>query len=1369
MIARSLRRLGYQKKSHQLLSYASRHHQTLPIQIDYARSCLEFSRVVQANRILDQIRDKAPLDDDVMMTRLHGAYARTFILMGARESAGSCVARASEYKTPQSETIFSLDQSFVYEHAGQIEKAEKILSRRLDIRPDSLSLRMAYGTLLVRKGDWETGIREFAQATISHPEAFSPHYNMGYQLLRLGRFQDAREAFETAAALAPDNDFARQTAWGIGFSHFQARDYENALAWFNKSGTNSMVRACLNIQLGKKLEDTDVRLPVSKPPDGTFLTDHDVVDTLLSYFQRTSAASDSDDNTAHDLSPYRLRMILQNAGLVSRSFESNPKRLTALLDLRVPIVVQVSDFMERRLGLLYGYNPLREVFYLLAPEEKEISAEEWASMMRSNDYWALAVFSPEQQEKVQEIIPRQEDESFKLLEHAEEDIKRGNFPLAKSLLESLPSGIGHVTRLRTIHALKRSLKPSSSQDAGLRLLLKTSNEAEADLGFAARAYLEAEDYPAALNIARKALRRQARGAAHLCAEAALKMGRISLAMRYNAAGLSKYPSDRELLVQRAECCRKASDQREAFHFLRLAQESSPEAPDLLREIGETYRMRGEYSTAEKYLKRSVSADFSDRKAWSSLISLYEEQFRYRSAESAAQMAVQQNRGEEWAVEMAASCLIRSGFYEEAADILEECLRMNPDSLPLNLLHLQILERMGRVDDAETGYQELIKKHSGDKRALVGLAQMLMNQDRNDAAYPYLEQALLADPDYPPTITGMAKWYAVQNNLRTALDLIKRSMASAKPDNETLEFFYQLCSAHDAIAEGANFLLSLGENSENTTNAGFLYEMSDQFDRALRLYHRALSQPGDHTFPLFRIANVQSHKGEVEKARICYLEILKQDPRHFGALEGLVMVSLETGDLTTAMNRLEEIIRLYPEHDNAMNIYLDVSETWDLIPRARRFLETLTDHTENPERLLIIRGELEEAGNHFDLAMQFYNEALEMDEAFTPAILHLAVLDIKMRKYKDSLAWLEQFLEYQPDTPEVYFYQAKALEKLGRKKEAFSACLHALILDDMDETLEMEAFDLIAEYLESVNNKVETLKSAMGEDIPDGFYTRLGEALERKGNFETARLFYEAGDPFNTQSLDFESLVGLVYVARQENDTALMQAITSFVNQILEEFKAHPENLNPIEAASLYEAAAFIREGNRTFDELKESIAQWRAAIKITRSPWALERAAYVCLDLGEMTGEESYFREALVYLRELRSPLEKTSSISPALGDAYYYLGMYNEAVREYSSYFSKEEADPTLQPVFFRYLDAMEKIHSPVADITEAAQQKLEILSSTQESASYRSALQDRIFRNYIRSSQHGAALRTAIHSQGFFPGIFRYVRSIFRSKPGS
>ena len=1365
LIARAHRRLGYMRFSHKLLSHAVRENPTIAVMLDYARSCLQFSNVIKALKSLDIIKDKVPPEDDVLMARLHGTYARTYAMMGALESAASSIARASEYSTPRAESFLVIDQSLIYESSAQLELAEEILTRHLGNYPRAYSARIALATLMVKREQWENAVGEYTHTILYHPEAFFPHYNMGYQLLRIGRHVEALEAFKSADALAPDNDFKSSVSWGTGFSYFQEGDWEKALTCFRKTESKDMIKACLNLQLGRRFEERDFRIPLPLPTDGVIRSEQDVRNVLLAYF-RIRREEDAEESRYVPSSRYGMRISLHEAGLITRAFEFNFQRLEAVLDLNVPIVTLFSDFEGSRHVLIYGYHPVREIFYVLDASERESSFEELTQFARSSDLWAMAVFTADLQEKVDAIIPRSEDEIFRSLEHAEEDIARGNVQLARGLLESLPPGVGHVTRLRLMHRLRRRLKPSASLEPGLRLLLKASEDSEGDIGFAAREYREAEDYPAALSLAKKALRHKAHGAAHFCADIALKMGRYSLATRYNALGLSRYPSERNLLVQRAICYRVIANYKETFRFLRLAQESSTEHPEILREIGETFRMRGEYITAESYLKKAVVGNPADRTTWQYLLELYEEQHRYRSLEIACQMILQQNRNEEWAYELAGAFLLRSGLYDNAMDLLDEGLRANPHSVPLNILHLQLLERMGRLEDAEMGYTAFLRKDPTNKKILTVLAILLINQERFDEAYPYLEQGLLVDPEFKPATIAMARLHALQNNIRTALDLVKRALTFSRPEQETLDLFYQLCTAHDAVQEGVNFMLSLGDDAETYTNAGYIYEVTDQFERALRLYHRALSLPGDPIFPLFRIAQIQFRKGEVESSRTFYQEILKHDPRHYGALEGIVLISLEKGDLTTAMNRMEEIVSLYPEHDSAMNMYLDIAEVWNQIPRARRFLESLAEQTENPERLFVIRGELEEVGNYFDLAMQYYKDALGQEEVYPPSILHIGILEFKRRNYDEALSCLDRFLEIQPDTPEAIFYRSRTYEKLGKNQNAISDCLQALELEGMDEEVEMEAYDLLTHLLENENLTFNAILQSFGENLPEHFYCRLGEAFERKGDFKTARLLYECDNPLSPESRKFDSIVGLLYIARQENDMGLMKKVRTYLNNMLDEMEIHPELYSPLECASLHEAVAFLTEGNRTLNELKDSIAHWRSAIRMTRTSWALERASYACLDLGELTGDESYFHEALLYLRELRNPIERTSYISPALGDAYYRLRMYQEAVREYANFFQEGEEDISLQPVFFRYLDALEKTHSPVSDINEIVEQKLQILESSKESASYRSALQERIFHNYMRSRQHRAALRTAIRSQGFLPGIFRYFRTIFRPR---
>jgi tetratricopeptide (TPR) repeat protein len=337
--------------------------------------------------------------------------------------------------------------------------------------------------------------------------------------------------------------------------------------------------------------------------------------------------------------------------------------------------------------------------------------------------------------------------------------------------------------------------------------------------------------------------------------------------------------------------------------------------------------------------------------------------------------------------------------------------------------------------------------------------------------------------------------------------------------------------------------------------------------------------------------------------------------------------------------------------------------------------------------------------------------------------------------------------------------------LGKRSLAIKDCCKAIELNKTDDETELEPYDLLSQLLTFEEIDRDTLEKNYHVTFPSQFYSLLGGAFERKGDLKTARLLYESADPFNPSQGAFEAIIGLTYIARYENDPAMLLKIREYTQSLLDESETHPEMYSPIEQANLREAIAFIKEGDRSLSELKESLNHWRYALKITRSAWALEHASYACLDLGELTKDESYFREAIVYLRELRDPIDPQSPFSPALGDAYYFLRRYQDAVREYNAFFNLEEKDPALQPVFFRYLDAMERIHSPVSDITELAVQKLEALPSDRISVPYRNALQERIFHNYVRTRQHGAALRTAIRDKGFFQGLFRYFKSIFRS----
>lgn len=1358
----SLKELGYRRKSHQLLFYTLKKSPCDIFLLEYAHSCLEYQNVVKVLKILDRLREMKTTREDHIF-KLHALYAWTYSLMGAFESAESSLARASEYTTPLTDEYFAVTQSRIFQFKGNWEKSEAMLISYLADHPNAFSALLRLAFVQVQSGHWDSAIKHYTHAIQIHPESFFPVYELGYLFLKTSHYDEAYEALLNAYNLSPDNDYAQSVSWGIGFSLFQQEQCEKALSWFRKAESKDMVKACLNLQLGKKEEQIDIHLPLpdilsgKDPYSETFPLEY-----LLGYWK----------SEIKSIQKTRLPLIsafretLEQQDLLTYSFIATSERLIRLLRLKLPVVVLISDFEGRHYIVITGYNSLTECFTIEGRVETEYSQDDLFEKMRSTDYWALVVLPPGKDQYIRSICPPEEDERFQILEKAEEDMFYQRLPLAKRRIESLPPGYGQMMRLRLLHSLRKVNRPGASLEPTINIILKASNYSEAELGFAAREYYLIKNYTKCLNNAKRALSQNTPGSSFLCAQAALELDKIDLALRYNTHGLSLLPSDVDLIIQRGVAFRRISDFKESFRLFRIAQESSPNYPLLLREIGETYRLLHEYDKAENCLKRCLELDSHDSLSWQILLSIYEEQYCYQSAEATCQNALQQNPEVEWVFALTANFYLQHSLFLEALSILDEGLRIHPDSLQLNLMRLEILERLEENDKTEEGYHSLLKKFPSHKLIQIHYALFLTNKECYEEAYPIFEKVTTSDPDFQPAIIGMARWYALQNNLQTALDLVKRSLTTGITDPDLVTFLYRLCIPLDAVKEGAHFLISLSRDFSSYINAGYLFEITDEFDQSLRLYRKAQTLQKNNPQPLFRIAQIHHKRGDTEEALRCYNDVLALDPHFDFALEGLTLLALEKDDVPNALIFLEKLLTIYPDHERGQELYLEIAETRQQFEHCRTFLESLSSQTKNPAHFSLLMGKISEAENNFDLAYHYYNQALQYDEGYAPSYLHMAHFEMKRKNYEIAKSLIDKCISLQPNLPETFILRARLLEKLGKRSLAVKNCCKAIEMNKTDDDLELEPYDLLTQLLTSREINRDILEKDYHVTLPNQFYSLLGGAFERKGDLKTARLLYDLADPFNPSAGVFEAVIGLTYIARHENDASMFLKIKEYLHSLLDESETHPEMYSPIEQANLREAIAFILEGERSLSELKESLNHWRYALKITRSAWALEHASYACLDLGELTRDESYFREAVVYLRELRNPIDIQSPFSPALGDAYYFLGRYQDAVREYDPFFNLEERDPALQLVFFRYLDAMERIHSPVSDITELAFQKLESLPSDRISVPYRNALQERIFRNYVRTRQHRAALRTAIRAKGFFHGLFRYFKSIFHSE---
>jgi len=77
-----------------------------------------------------------------------------------------------------------------------------------DKRADAKAL-VAWGITVAQKGLWKDATQQWETATVTDPTYASAWNNLGIGYEQLGRFDDARKAYEKAMELEPNNTYIR--------------------------------------------------------------------------------------------------------------------------------------------------------------------------------------------------------------------------------------------------------------------------------------------------------------------------------------------------------------------------------------------------------------------------------------------------------------------------------------------------------------------------------------------------------------------------------------------------------------------------------------------------------------------------------------------------------------------------------------------------------------------------------------------------------------------------------------------------------------------------------------------------------------------------------------------------------------------------------------------------------------------------------------------------------------------------------------------------------------------------------------------------------------------------------------------------------
>ena len=165
----------------------------------------------------------------------------------------------------------------------------------------------------------------------------------------------------------------------------------------------------------------------------------------------------------------------------------------------------------------------------------------------------------------------------------------------------------------------------------------------------------------------------------------------------------------------------------------------------------------------------------------------------------------------------------NGELEKAVASLNELEKRTGITEMLTLNKFRLYTMMDKKEEAYGEIQQIIDKNPTDPKYLVLMAELFMEDNRNDDAIRYLEQAREIDPDFPPLTIALVNYYERTNNREEAQAVLTKAITS--PSME-LDVKLQLLTRYLAI---------LQQTEQELTQANPLFEsLFEQHPNASRL-------------------------------------------------------------------------------------------------------------------------------------------------------------------------------------------------------------------------------------------------------------------------------------------------------------------------------------------------------------------------------------------------------------------------------------------------------------------------------------------------------------------------------------------------------
>ena len=335
----------------------------------------------------------------------------------------------------------------------------------------------------------------------------------------------------------------------------------------------------------------------------------------------------------------------------------------------------------------------------------------------------------------------------------------------------------------------------------------------------------------------------------------------------------------------------------------------------------------------------------------------------------------------------AQTLHREGRFDEALKCYQQLLEQNPNQA--ELLHaIGILyAQTGKYDQSLKTINKAIKNNSKIAAFYNSKGNVLLRLDKLKEASTAYQNAIKLKSNYAAAYNNLANSYYRQDKLTAA----KKAYETA------IELKPNYADAH------YNFGILLAKFGENK--------------QAIKALEKTLSLSPSFAPAFGQLGEIYLQQNNYGKA----IEFLKKrldiQPKNIGSQHNLGLALLEENQIDAAIKAFEKVLMLEPRHEECNHhlatAYIHAGDYNKALNYYFRQIEInpLTESYYNIGVLLMNQERHREA-------IQYLNQAAEMEPNYLPVHLNLGALYLKMQRRQDAIKHYQQATKIQPDNPEI---------------------------------------------------------------------------------------------------------------------------------------------------------------------------------------------------------------------------------------------------------------------------------------------------------------------------------------------------------------